>query len=64
MTLEAIQEAINRLPLEQQRLLVIWIQERDSQAWEEQLERDFSKGGRGMPLLEEVERQIAEDKKP
>ena len=64
MTREVIQEAINRLPLEQQRLLVIWIQERDSQAWEEQLERDFSKGGRGMPLLEEVERQIAEDKKP
>lgn len=62
MTLEAIKEAIEQLPPEQQTILADWISERDWQAWDEQIERDFSPGGRGMPLLAELEREIAEGK--
>jgi hypothetical protein len=62
MTLEAIKEAIEHLPPEQQAILADWISERDWQAWDEQIERDFSPGGHGMPLLAELEREIAECK--
>jgi hypothetical protein len=60
MTLEAIKEAIEKLPPEQQTVLAVWLSEREWQSWDEQIERDFSPGGRGMPLLTEVEREIAE----
>jgi len=62
MTLKAIQEAIERLPPEQQTILANWLSERDWNAWDEQIERDFSPGGRGMPLLAELEQEIAEGK--
>jgi hypothetical protein len=62
MTLEAIKEAIEQLPAEQQAILADWISERDWQAWDKQIERDFSPGGRGTPLLAELEREIAEGK--
>jgi hypothetical protein len=60
MTLESIKEAIEQLPPEQQTVLANWLSERDWKAWDEQIERDFSPGGRGIPLLAEVEREIAE----
>jgi hypothetical protein len=62
MTLEAIKEAIERLPPDQQTVLASWLSERDWKAWDEQIEHDFSSGGRGVPLLAELEREIAEDK--
>jgi hypothetical protein len=62
MTLEAIKEAIEQLPPEQQTVLATWLSERDWTSWDEQIERDFSGGGRGMALLAELEREIAEDK--
>ena len=62
MTLEALKEAIEQLPPEQQTALAIWLSERDWKAWDEQIQRDFSPGGRGMPLLTELEREIAEGK--
>jgi len=34
----------------------------DERAWDEEIERDFSPGGRGMPLLAELEREIDEGK--
>jgi hypothetical protein len=60
MTLEAIKEAIEQLPPEQQIVLASWLSERDWKSWDEQIERDFSTGGRRMPLLAELERGIAE----
>jgi hypothetical protein len=60
MTLETIKEAIEQLPPEEQTILASWLSERDWRAWDEQIEQDFSPGGRGMPLLAELERQIAE----
>jgi hypothetical protein len=32
--------------------------ERDSRAWDEQTERDFSPGGAGMALLDEIDARI------
>jgi len=58
MTLEAIEQ----LPPEQQTALASWLSERDWNVWDEHIERDFSAGGRGMPLLAELEREIAEGK--
>ena len=60
MTLEAIKDVIEQLPPEEQTTLANWLSKRDWNAWDEQIERDFSTGGRGMPLLAELEREIAE----
>ena len=60
--MEAIKEAIELLPPEQQTVLASWLGERDANAWDEQIESDFSEGGRGMALLAELEREIAESK--
>ena len=62
MTLEAIKEAIEQLPPDQQTVLASWLSERDWKVWDEQIASDFSPGGRGMPLLAELEREIAEGK--
>jgi len=62
MTLEAIKEAIEQLPPEQQTVLASWLSERDWKSWDEQIERDFKSGGRGESLLAELEREIAEGK--
>ena len=59
MTLESIKEAIEQLPPEEQTILASWLSERDWKAWDEQIERDFPADGRGMPLLAELEREIA-----
>jgi hypothetical protein len=62
MTLEAIKEAIERLPPEQQTVLATWLSERDWKSWDEQIERDFAPGGPGAPLLADLEREIEEGK--
>jgi hypothetical protein len=60
MTLDSIKEAIEQLPPEQQTALASWLSERDWNSWDEQIERDFSAGGRGAALRSELEREIAE----
>jgi hypothetical protein len=60
MTVEAIKEAIAQLSDADRRQLADWIEELEEGAWDEEIERDFSPGGRGMPLLAELEREIAE----
>ena len=62
MTLEAIKEAIERLPPDQQTILASWLSERDWRVWDEEFERDFSAGGRGLPLRAELKREIAQRK--
>lgn len=58
MTIDAIKELIEELPPEEQAHLASWMSERDSKAWDDQIEADFSPGGNGMALLENVDRQI------
>jgi hypothetical protein len=55
---EAIKELIEHLPLEEQIALAAWMSERDSKAWDNQIEQDFSPGGAGMELLQEVDAEI------
>ena len=62
MTVEAIKEAIAHLSEADRKQLADWFEELEARAWDEEIERDFSPGGRGMPLLAELEREIAEGK--
>jgi hypothetical protein len=62
MTVDAIQDAIKQLPEPERRRLADWLEGLEAQAWDEQIERDFSPGGPGIPFLEEVKREIAEGK--
>ena len=58
MTLEGIKELIERLQPEEQTVLAWWMSERDAQAWDVQIAQDFSPGGAGMAILEEVDSRI------
>jgi hypothetical protein len=59
MTLEAIKEAIAELPDTEKTSLVSWLNAQDAEAWDRQIEADFSEGGAGMPLLEQWDSEIA-----
>jgi hypothetical protein len=54
MDLAEIQEAIETLPKDQQAALAVWLSERDQAEWDAEIERDFSPGGAGLALLEEM----------
>ena len=58
MTLPEIQRAIEALPQEEQAQLAAWVAERDSAAWDAEIERDFSAGGAGEALLQDVREQV------
>jgi len=46
------------LPKQKQSALLRWLEEREQAAWDAEIERNFSPGGRGMPLLEKVRADI------
>jgi hypothetical protein len=54
MDLAEIQRAIETLPKDQQTALAAWLLERDQTEWDAEIERDFSPGGAGTSLLEEM----------
>ncbi len=58
MTLNAIKSAIKELPEEEKRALVDWFLALDREKWDEEISEDFSAGGRGMKLLDEVDAAI------
>ena len=58
MTLEAIKEAIEQLPKEEKGALLDWLNQRDLREWDAQIEEDFSPGGAGMALLQDVDKRI------
>ncbi len=60
MDIREIQIAIEGLPADQQRTLLDWLAERDFERWDAQIEKDFSKGGSGMELLDRVKRQVGQ----
>jgi hypothetical protein len=62
VTVEAIKEAITALPEEERVALAAWLHEQTMDAWDVEMARDFSPGGRGMGFLEEVRLEIAEGK--
>lgn len=60
MTIEAIKNAITALPLEERHTLVSWLNELECDAWDKEMVRDSSPGGRGKTLVDKVKREIAE----
>lgn len=62
MTVEAIKEAITRLPEYERHSLAAWINDLDYDGWDRQMVADFSPGGRGMALVESVKHEIAQGK--
>jgi hypothetical protein len=54
MNLAEIQRAIETLPKDQQAALAAWLMERDQTEWDAEIERDFSPGGAGIALVEEM----------
>ena len=47
MTVEAIKEAIVQLSESERKELAGWFDELEEEAWDKEMERDFSPGGRG-----------------
>lgn len=62
MKLVAIKEAIEHLPKEDRRKLADWFEEMEATAWDGEIKRDFSPGGRGERLAKEIRREITEGK--
>jgi len=58
MTVEAIIAAIEQLSEPERRKLADWFNEIEEQAWDAEMERDFSPGGRGHHLVEKINREI------
>ena len=58
MDLAEIQHAIEELSKEQQAALTAWLAERDQVEWDAEIERDFSPGGGGSALLEEMKADV------
>jgi hypothetical protein len=56
--LTAIKSAIEELPEEDWSALIDWLLNRDREEWDKQIAEDFSPGGRGATLLEEVDAAI------
>jgi hypothetical protein len=59
MTVDAIKHAISALGREDRRVLSSWLNDLDYDAWDRQIARDFSTGGKGMSTLERVRQEIA-----
>jgi hypothetical protein len=62
MTLEAIKDAISNLREEDKASLVAWLKEQDAEAWDKELEQDFSEGERGAALIEKWDAEIKSGK--
>ena len=62
MTVEAIKAAISELTEEEHTAIASWIVEHEYDAWDRQMVKDFSPGGRGEHLVEKINRQIDEGK--
>ncbi len=58
MTLEALKQAIAELPAEEKAALTTWLNEQEMDAWDRQMQNDFSPGGRGIRLVEKVKSDI------
>jgi hypothetical protein len=62
MTVEAIKAAIEQLTEPERRMLAEWFTELEEQAWDAEMDRDFSPGGRGHHLVEKINQEIDQAK--
>lgn len=58
MTVEDIKEAIVHLSETERQRLAAWFDEMQEDEWDRQMGKDLSPGGRGGPLLKNVDREI------
>ena len=59
-TVEALKAAISNLPETEKAALASWLNVQMMDTWDQQMQRDFSPGARGMKLAEEFQREAAE----
>ena len=59
-TVDALKEAIASLPETDKAALASWPNVQVMDAWDRQMQHDFSPGGRGMKLAEELQREASE----
>ena len=62
MNVEAIKAAIAELPDNERHSIAAWLNELEYDDWDRQMAKDFSPGGRGYHLVEQVKRDIAAGK--
>jgi hypothetical protein len=62
MKLDAIKAQIAELPAEEKTALSAWLTEQGMDAWDKQMQADFSPGGKGMGLVEKVREDICSGK--
>lgn len=58
MSLTEIEKAVDALPPEELARLAAYIARQDKLVWDEQLERDFSTGGKHAATLEKIDAEI------
>ena len=58
MSLTEIEEAVRRLNREELAKLAAYIAKQDRLSWDEQLEEDFSPGGKHASALEKIDAEI------
>ena len=58
MSLTEIEEAVRRLNREELAKLAAYIAKQDKLSWDEQLEEDFSPGGKHASALEKIDAEI------
>lgn len=60
LTVEAIKDAIAKLPEDDKVSLAAWLNLQTMDDWDRQMQRDFDPTGRGANFLGQVKREIAE----
>jgi hypothetical protein len=58
MTLKALKQAIAELPPEEKSALATWLNEQEMDAWDRQMQRDFSPGANGVPIIDGVQAEV------
>ena len=58
MTVEALKVEIGHLSEQERKELFDWLEELEEEAWDREMERDLSPGGRGAHLIEKINREI------
>ncbi len=58
MTVEVLKEAITDLSEDDKVALAAWLNMQTMDAWDQQMQRDFSPGGRGYHLVNKVKADI------
>ena len=61
MTVDHIKQAISELSTDERYSIAAWIVEQEYDDWDKEMARDFSAGGRGYQLVQEVKREVNEE---